>query len=84
MRLLRTSALFLVMAYIHANHNYGGKHMDYATYIQESEEMLREGGFTDWEVEDDCVIVCPHGSSIEWDGECHKGCVSPFVTMGLV
>ena len=49
-----------------------------------AQELLNENGFDDWEVVDDCVIICPHGDQIEWDGMCPKGCVSPLMEMGLV
>jgi hypothetical protein len=37
-----------------------------------------------WEVIDDCVITCPCGNNIEWDGRCPEGCVSPFREMGMI
>ena len=44
------------------------------------EELLPEG----WYVENDAVLVCPHGYMIEYDGECPEGCVSPIRVMGLI
>jgi hypothetical protein len=46
--------------------------------------LADDPAFTDWEIVDDAVIVCPHGHSIEWDGRCPDGCVSPFMTLGLI
>lgn len=38
-----------------------------------------------WEIDDDgAVLTCPHGHSIEPDGECPDGCVSPLFEMGLI
>ena len=42
----------------------------------------------DWEYESgfgiDGLLICPHGHTIEQDGECPEGCVSPLRTMGLI
>lgn len=38
----------------------------------------------DWEVVDESVLVCPCGDTIEWDGECPQGCVSPIRAMGMI
>ena len=44
------------------------------------EDLLPVG----WEVEDESVLICPHGHCIEYDGTCPDGCVSPLVEMGLI
>lgn len=48
------------------------------------EELLPDG----WEYEagygTDGLLVCPHGHSIEQDGECPDGCVSPLREIGLI
>lgn len=43
--------------------------------------------FPDWETDgfgDSSCLICPHGYTIEQDGECPEGCVSPLITMGLI
>ncbi len=52
-------------------------------YDEIAAEIIAES-HPDWEVIDDCVIVCPHGHSIEYDGRCPEGCVSPFRELGLI
>jgi len=47
------------------------------------EEILPEGWETDGYGLDSCLI-CPHGHTIEQDGRCPDGCVSPLITMGLI
>lgn len=41
-----------------------------------------------WEVEGgmglDALLICPHGHTIEQDGRCHEGCVSPLRAAGLI
>ena len=44
------------------------------------EEILPDG----WIVEDDAVLICPHGHRIEYDGKCPEGCVSPLREMGMI
>lgn len=49
------------------------------------EDLLPE----DWEIHDpemgtDCLLVCPHGYTIEQDGRCPEGCISPLRTLGLI
>ncbi|MDP3889853.1 hypothetical protein [Nocardioides sp.] len=48
------------------------------------EELLPEG----WELDDtyglDFTLTCPHGHTIEQDGRCPTGCVSPLRAMGLI
>lgn len=46
-------------------------------------ELLPEGWETDGFGFDSCLI-CPHGETIEQDGECPEGCVSPLREMGLI
>jgi hypothetical protein len=45
--------------------------------------ILADLGYEDWEGDMD-VLVCPHGYTIELDGRCPNGCVSPFITAGLL
>jgi hypothetical protein len=57
--------------------------MDGLTEVMQ--QLLPEG----WELEDDSfgldsMLVCPHGATIEQDGECPDGCISPLRTMGLL
>lgn len=48
------------------------------------EELLPEGWSTDGYGMDSCLI-CPHGNTIEQDGRSGDcGCVSPFLTMGII
>lgn len=37
-----------------------------------------------WTLENEAVLVCPHGNRIEPDGRCPDGCESPLITMGLI
>lgn len=47
------------------------------------DEMIRELLPDDWEV-DDGLLICPCGNTIEQDGRCPEGCVSPLITMGMI
>jgi len=50
-------------------------------------EELIEEHFPDWETDgmgDESLLVCPHGYTIEQDGVCPKGCVSPLRQMGMI
>lgn len=53
-------------------------------------QLLDEGGFTDkgWEYESgygiDGNLICPCGYTIEQDGRCPDGCVSPLRQLGLI
>jgi len=47
------------------------------------EEILDDLGFQDWEGDMD-ILVCPHGWTIEHDGYCPDGCMSPFLQMGMI
>lgn len=47
------------------------------------ESVLPDG----WELDGDDLdglLVCPHGDTIEMDGVCPQGCVSPLRTAGLI
>jgi len=46
----------------------------------ELQELMPEG----WIVENECCLTCPHGYTIEYDGKCPEGCVSPLRTMGMI
>jgi hypothetical protein len=46
-------------------------------------EILEELGFDEWEGDMD-VLVCPCGYTIEHDGMCPRGCVSPLREMGMI
>lgn len=53
------------------------------------EEFLEENGYAavGWETDGmgmDSMLVCPHGTTIEQDGRCPQGCVSPLRTSGLI
>jgi hypothetical protein len=52
--------------------------------IEMARELLDENGYTDWEVVDESVLVCPHGHPIEWDGQCPQGCVSALRQLGVI
>lgn len=45
--------------------------------------ILPEGWETDGYGLDACLI-CPHGHTIEQDGRCPEGCVSPLREMGMI
>ncbi len=43
--------------------------------------------FPDWETDgfgDSSNLICPHGHTIEQDGRCPEGCVSPLIQMGMI
>lgn len=49
----------------------------------EFEDFLPEG----WETDGmgmDSLLICPCGITIEQDGRCPNGHVSPLITMGLI
>lgn len=53
--------------------------------MNELEELLPEG----WEIHDpemgmDFLLECPCGDTIEQDGRCPEGHVSPLRTLGLI
>ena len=52
--------------------------------MDDVQEMIEDAGFHDWEVQDDVTLICPHGNTIEWDGQCSKGCISPLMELGLI
>lgn len=47
------------------------------------DQILADLGFPDWEGDMD-VLTCPCGWTIELDGRCPDGCVSPFIASGLL
>lgn len=47
------------------------------------DSVLSAIGADDWESDGD-VLVCPCGWTIEMDGRCPDGCVSPLREMGLI
>lgn len=47
------------------------------------ERILPEGWETDGYGLDSC-LVCPHGHTIEQDGRCPEGCVSPLRAWGMI
>lgn len=52
------------------------------------EELLASIGAGDWETDgygiDSCLICPEHGHTIEQDGQCPDGCVSPLRAAGLI
>lgn len=46
-------------------------------------EILYTLGYGDWDGDMD-VLVCPCGYTIEHDGMCPQGHVSPLVEMGMI
>lgn len=52
------------------------------------EELIEELLPEDWEYEhgygSDGLLICPHGHTIEQDGRCPEGCVSPLVGLGFI
>ena len=44
-------------------------------------ELLEADG---WEAADDATLICPHDHTVELDGECPEGCVSPLREAGVV
>lgn len=51
---------------------------------EEAQEILEENGYTNWGVVDEVTLTCPHGATIEWDGQCPQGCVSPLRVLGMI
>lgn len=47
------------------------------------DEILVSLGFEDWSGDAD-VLECPCGFTIEHDGRCPNGCVSPLLQMGMI
>jgi hypothetical protein len=50
------------------------------------EEILAEIA-PDWETDGyglDSNLICPCGYTIEQDGQCPEGCISPLITMGMI
>ena len=52
--------------------------------LETARTLLTDNGFTGWEVVDESTLSCPHGHTIEWDGSCPDGCVSPLLELGLI
>jgi len=48
------------------------------------DEVLAGLGADDWLADGDDLLICPHGSTIELDGRCPDGCVSPLISAGLI
>lgn len=51
------------------------------------EQLLIDNGYEDWSTDGfglDSCLICPHGYTIEQDGRCPEGCVSPLRQMGLI
>jgi hypothetical protein len=48
------------------------------------DEILPEGWETDGMGDFDSLLICPHGHTIEMDGRCPEGCVSPLREMGMI
>lgn len=48
-------------------------------------DLLPDGWDTDGDTFGlDFLLICPHGDTIEQDGRCPNGCVSPLRTLGLI
>lgn len=47
------------------------------------DQILIDLGFEDWEGDMD-ILVCPCGYTIEHDGMCPRGCVSPLRQLGMI
>lgn len=58
--------------------------MSYLTEYIEQAQQICDGVEPGWIVEDDSVLICPHGNRVEWDGESFDGCVSPILTAGMI
>lgn len=51
------------------------------------DELLAEMGFDEWTTDGmgmDSLLECPCGFTIEQDGRCPNGCVSPLRAMGMI
>jgi hypothetical protein len=52
-------------------------------------EMLEDTLPGSWTIYDpqmgsSCLLLCPHGFTVEQDGRCPEGCVSPLVDLGII
>jgi hypothetical protein len=52
-------------------------------------EMIADLLPEDWDTDGDVygldfLLICPHGHTIEQDGRCPEGCVSPLRELGLI
>lgn len=47
------------------------------------QEILDYLGYDEWSGDMD-VLECPHGWTVEHDGGCPDGCVSPLRLLGLI
>lgn len=47
-------------------------------------EMFPKAIEAGWEYIDDTALSCPCGHSIEWDGQCPEGHVSPLRAAGMI
>ncbi|MFI6909760.1 hypothetical protein ACIBKY_51455 [Nonomuraea sp. NPDC050394] len=53
--------------------------MDVNDFADELEKLLPDGWTTDGD-----TVTCPHAHTIELDGSCPQGCMSPLLRMGLI
>lgn len=47
------------------------------------DQILFDLGFGDWEGDME-TLICPHGWTIEHDGRCPDGCISPLRQLGMI
>lgn len=55
--------------------------------MSEFDEMLNELLPEGWQTDGyglDALLICPCGNTIEQDGRCPQGCVSPLREQGLI
>lgn len=53
-------------------------------FTEQLGDWLVAAGYEDWDFTDS-TLTCPdHGYTIEHDGECPEGCVSPLRMEGLI
>ena len=60
---------------------------DFLEDLDEFEDILEELLPSGWSTDGygiDSLLICPHGHTIEQDGRCPEGCVSPLISMGLI
>jgi hypothetical protein len=64
-----------------------GHALDRMVYMSHLDEILMDILPEGWETDGfgfDSCLICPCGDTIEQDGICPQGCVSPLREMGLI
>ena len=51
--------------------------------MSQLQQILDRNGYSEW-IDDNDLLICPHGNVIELDGSCPDGCKSPLIEMGMI